>query len=143
MKEEQNEKNFTNLINLCRNGIALTNDNVGEGMFLVDRGTFQLVIPSDNTVSHGDFFVYSIKGHDCYSYNSVSTHVYHIIDGTGKFIINDKVIEVTAGDTIIIEPNNVFTYEGNMIITFEMTPNFKEENDHFVKEVNYNVNFKR
>ena len=128
---------FTKLIAMCKAGIELNNENIGEGMFLVDRGTFQLVIPSDNTDEHGDFFVYSSKGHDCYSYNSESTHVYHIIDGTGKFIIDDEVIEVQAGDTIKIDPNKVFTYEGNMIITFEMMPNFKEENDHFVRKVEY------
>lgn len=137
------KEKFTNLINMCKNGIALTSDNVGDGMFLVDRETFQLVIPSGNTDSHGDFFVYSIKGHDCYSYNSESTHIYHIIDGTGKFIIDEKIIEVKAGDTVTIEPNKVFTYEGNMIITFEMTPNFKEENDHFVKKVDYDANLKK
>lgn len=137
------KEKFINLINMCKNGIAITQENVGEGMFLVDRGTFQLVIPSDNTDSHGNFFVYSIKGHDCYSYNSESTHIYHIIDGSGKFIIDEEIIEVKTGDTITIEPNKVFTYEGNMIITFEMTPNFKEENDHFVKIVDYDVKLKK
>lgn len=136
-----NEK-FKNLINMCQNGIALTPDNVGEGMFLVDRDTFQLVIPSDNTEDHGDFFVYSIKGHDCYSYNSESTHVYHVIDGTGKFIIDDEEVEVAPGDTITIMPNKIFTYKGNMVLTFEMTPNFKEENDHFVKKVEYDTKAK-
>ena len=131
------ENKFKNLIDMCKEGVAITNENVGEEMILVDRGSFQLVIPSDNTESHGDFFVYSIDGHDCYSYNSESTHIYHIIDGTGKFIIDDRTIDVKKGDTIVIEPNKVFTYMGNMIITFEMTPNFKEENDHFVNPVNY------
>ncbi len=137
------EEKFKDLIDMCKNGIALNDENIGSGMFLVDRKTFQLVIPSDNTDSHGDFFVYSIKGHDCYSYNSVSTHIYHIVDGTGKFIIDDQSVEVNPGDIITIEPNKVFTYEGNMIITFEMTPNFKEENDHFVREVNYGNKFKK
>ena len=134
---------FTKLIDMCKNGVELTKDNVGEGMFLVDRGTFQLVIPSDNTDDHGDFFVYSTKGHDCYSYNSESTHIYHVVEGNGNFIIDDEVIEVKAGDTITIEPNKVFTYEGNMIITFEMIPNFKEENDHFVKKVDYDTPLKK
>lgn len=137
------EEKFMNLINMCKNGIAITSENVGEGMFLVDRGTFQLVIPSDNTDSYGVFFVYSIKGHDCYSYNSESTHVYRILGGTGKFIIDEEVFDVKPEDIITIEPNKVFTYEGNMIMTFEMTPNFKEENDHFVKAVNYDINLKR
>jgi len=136
------KEKFIHLINTCKNGIALTNENIGDGMFLVDRGTFQLVIPSDNTDSYGNFFVYSIKGHDCYSYNSESTHIYHIIDGMGKFIIDGETIEVRSGDEIIIEPNKVFTYFGNMIITFEMTPNFKQENDHFVKKVDYDINSK-
>lgn len=131
------KEKFTKLIDMCRNGITLTSDNVGDSNFLVDRETFKLVIPSDNTEEHGDFFVYSVLGHDCYSYNSESTHIYHVIDGTGKFIIDDKEILVKPGDNVVIEPNKVFTYKGNMILTFEMTPNFKEENDHFVKKVDY------
>lgn len=129
---------FSNIIKMCKNGIPLTNDNIGNELFLVDRGTFQLIIPNDNTDNHGDFFVNSIKGHDCYSYNSESTHIYHIIEGNGKFIIDDKIVEVKEGDTITIEPNQVFTYIGNMLLSFEMIPNFKEENDHFVRKVNYN-----
>ena len=67
--------------------MPITQDNVGEGMFLVDRGNFQLIIPSDNTDEHGDFFVHSTEGHDCYSYNTISTHIYNIIDGEGEFVI--------------------------------------------------------
>ena len=134
------EEKFKDLIEMCKNGIALNSSNVGSDRVLVDRGSFQLVIPLDNTDSHGDFFVYSLNGHDCYSYNSKSIHVYHVIYGTGKFIIDDEVVEVKEGDTITIEPNKVFTYEGNMILTFEMTPNFSEENNHFIKKVIYNKN---
>lgn len=131
------QEKFKNLIDMCRNGVSLSSENVGNGMFLVDRGTFQLVIPLDNTDAHGDFFVNSIRGHDCYSYNSQSTHVYHIVEGVGKFVIDGEAIDVKAGDSVTIEPNRVFTYVGNMIMTFEMTPNFREENDHFVKKVEY------
>ena len=128
---------FDRLIDMCKKGVMLNNENVGEGMFLVDRGTFKLVIPNDNTDSHGDFFVDSIKGHDCYSYNSLSKHIYHVVDGSGVFIIGDEEIPVNTGDIIEIEPNKVFTYKGNMIMTFEMIPNFQEEHDHFVKKVDY------
>ena len=128
---------FYELIEICKKNKDLKKEDLEEGMILVDRGTFKLVIPSNNTDKHGDFFVYSIKGHDCYSYNSKSTHVYHVIEGEGKFIIDGKEFFVKAGDTLTIEPNKVFTYIGNMILTFEMMPNFKEENDHFVEKVNY------
>ena len=131
------EEKFKDLIEKCKNGEELTNENVGEGRILVDRGTFKLVIPTDNPPELGDFFVYSIKGHDCYSYNSESTHFYHVIDGEGEFIISDKIIPIGPGDDIIIPPGVVFTYTGNMILTFQMKPNFKQENDHFVRKVDY------
>lgn len=68
-------------------GLPITNENVGEGMFVVDRGSFKLIIPSDNTEEKGEFFVQSIQGHDNYTYNTESTHVYHVLDGNGKFIV--------------------------------------------------------
>ena len=128
---------FERLINMCKVKMPITSENVGEGMFLVDRGSFQLIIPSDNTDEHGDFLINSIKGHDNFSYNTESTHVYHVLDGTGKFYVDDEEVEVQPGDTITIEPNKVFSYEGEMILTLGMTPNFKEENEHIVKCVNY------
>lgn len=130
------EKKFGNLIEMCKNGITLTNENVGDGMFLVDRGTFQLIIPSDNKDDHGYFFINSIKGHDSYSYNE-GTLIYHILDGDGKFIIEDNIVPVKRGDVITIEPNKVFTYMGRMLLILEMLPNFNEKTDHFVRYVDY------
>ena len=130
------EEKFRNLIEMCKNGVTLTNENVGEGMFLVDRGTFQLIIPSDNKDDHGYFFINSIKGHDSYSYNE-GTLIYHILDGDGKFIIEDNIVLVKKGDVITIEPNKVFTYMGKMLLILEMLPNFNEKTDHFVRYVDY------
>jgi len=128
---------FKNILELCINGIILTEENVGNEMTLVDRECVQLIIPADNTNEHGYFFINSILGHDCYSYNSESKHIYHIIEGTGNFIIEKENISVNPGNTIIIEPNKIFAYEGKMIMTLEMIPNFKEENNHFVKKIEY------
>ena len=128
---------FERLIGMCKVKLPITSENVGEGMFLVDRGSFQLIIPSDNTEEHGDFLINSIQGHDNFSYNTESTHVYHVLDGSGKFIIDDEEIVVQQGDVITITPNKVFCYEGEMVMTLGMTPNFKEENEHIVKQVTY------
>lgn len=128
---------FERLINMCKVKMPITQDNVGEGMFLVDRGSFQLIIPSDNTDEHGTFLINSIQGHDNFSYNTESTHVYRVLEGTGKFIVDNEEVDVQPGDIITIEPNKVFSYEGEMIMTLGMTPNFKEENEHIVKQVNY------
>ena len=128
---------FERLIGMCKVKLPITAENVGEGMFLVDRGTFQLIIPSDNTDEHGDFLINSIQGHDNFSYNTESTHVYHVLDGNGKFIVDDEEIIVQQGDVITITPNKVFSYEGEMVMTLGMTPNFKEENEHIVRQVTY------
>lgn len=128
---------FERLIEMYNNGETFSNENVGENMILVNRDGFDLVIPKDNKDDHGYFLVNSIQGHDCYSYNSESTHIYHILDGEGYFIIDDQRFKVKAGDSITIEPNQVFYYCGKMLMSFEMTPNFKDENDHIVKAVTY------
>lgn len=128
---------FERLINMCKVRMPITSENVGEGMFLVDRGSFQLIIPNENSEEHGDFLVNSIQGHDNFSYNTESTHVYHVLDGSGKFFIDDEEVEVESGDTITIAPNKVFSYEGEMVMTLGMTPNFKEENEHIIRQVTY------
>ena len=128
---------YDKLIDMCKNGVLLTQENVGDEMIFVDRKTFQLIIPKEgNTDEYGDFFINSIKGHDCYSYNE-GTLVYHILSGEGKFIIEDDVVMVKSGDVITIDPNKVFTYMGKMLLILEMTPNFNEKTDHFVRYVDY------
>jgi mannose-6-phosphate isomerase-like protein (cupin superfamily) len=84
--------------------------------------------------------VNSIQGHDCYSNNSLSTHIYHILDGKGEFIIDDKIVPVEAGSMVVIPPNVTFYYSGRMLMQLEMTPNFVEEHDHCVKKVSYDTN---
>lgn len=132
------EEKYHNLIEMCKNGVVLTQETVGNDMIFVDRGAFQLIIPKEgNTDEHGDFFINSIKGHDCYSYDSVSTLVYHVLDGEGEFIINGKSTLVKPGDVIRVLPNTEFVYFGRMLLILEMTPNFKQENDHCVRMVDY------
>lgn len=139
----EDKAKYDRLFDMCKKSIPLTQENVGNGMTIVDRGTFQLIIPSDNTDEHGNFFINSIKGHDCYSYDSKSTHVYRVLDGEGEFIIENKSFFVKTGDVITIQPNTIFAYKGKMLLILEMTPNFKEENNHFVKKVNYDVDIER
>ncbi len=130
---------FDKLIELCKQNIPLSQEIVGDDMIFIDRGSFQLIIPKDgNTDDHGDFFVYSKEGHDCLSKNIESTHVYNIIYGDGTFIVDGKDINVSQDSSITIPPNTPFTYKGNMIMTFTMEPNFKEENDVFIEKITYN-----
>lgn len=132
--------NFEDLINIYNEGKEITTENVGTNRILINKEGFDLIISKDNTDEHGYFLVNSIYGHDCYSYNSESTHIYSVVEGEGEFIVDDTVISVKKGDVITIKPNQVFYYSGKMLLKMEMLPNFKEENDHLVRLVSYNDN---
>ena len=130
---------FNNLIAMYKSGQTVTQDNVGVNMILVNKNGFDLIIPTTNKDDHGYFLVNSMHGHDCYSYNSESTHIYHVLDGEGEFVVDGETVSVNEGDVVTIDPNKVFYYKGKMIMMFEMIPNFKEENNHVVEEVSYDT----
>lgn len=134
---------FKDLIELYYKCEEYTQDNVGENRILINKEGFNLIISKNNKETHGVYLVESIEGHDCYSYNTVSTHIYNIIDGEGEFVIDNKIIPVKKGDTITINPNQIFYYSGKMLMIMEMLPDFKEENNHIVETVSYNTPKKR
>lgn len=129
---------FDRLIKLYNTNGTITQEDVEkEGMIYINRGTFILVIPPSNTDEHGDYLAISIKGHDCYSSNLKSTHKYRIVKGAGKFIVDGEEKIVKEGDLVEIPPQTKFTYMGKMLLTFEMIPDFKEENDIRFEDVKY------
>lgn len=129
--------NFEDLRNIYNEEKSFTPENVGDNWIVVNKEGFDLIISKDNTEEHGYFLVNSIYGHDCYSYNSESTHIYSVLEGEGEFIIDNTSFIIKKGDIITIKPKQVFYYSGKMLLTMEMLPNFKEENDHLVKKVSY------
>lgn len=132
-------KNLEELVHKYRRGKELTQESVGKNVF-VPREGFNLIIPEGNKEEHGYFLVDSKQGHDCYSYNTKSKHIYHILDGEGEFIIAGKPKKVLKGDVITIEPGQEFYYSGTMLMMLEMTPNFKEENEKVTQRVSYGIN---
>lgn len=113
---------------------TLLNDDV----FRVMKNGFELYIPKSNTDEYGCFLVDSFNGHDSVAYDSVSTHVYYILDGAGTFEINGRFVHANTGDVIKINPNEVFYYSGKMKMIEEIVPNFNEKNFHIVESINYN-----
>ena len=125
------------LIELYYTDKEYTRENVEENRILVERDGCNLIKDKNNKEEHGYYIVESIQGHDCYSYNSISTHIYHIIDGEGEFIIDNQIYKTKTGDTITIKPNQIFYYKGKMLLLLEMIPDFKDEYNHIVRKISY------
>jgi len=74
------------------------------------------------------------KGHDRYCTNIRSTHYYYVVDGEGKFSINDDIYNVKKDDFVVIPPNNNFCFAGEMKLLLIMNPAFREQDDIKGKE---------
>lgn len=69
------------------------------------------------------------KGHDRYCTNTQSTHIYYVLEGSGKFKINNKLFDVKQDDLIEIPKNTEFVFSGKMKLLLIMTPPFCIENN--------------
>lgn len=67
------------------------------------------------------------KGHDKYHTNNHSSKIYYVLDGVGKFKMNDKIYDVKKDDCIEIPPNTKFVFAGNMKLLLIMSPAFRPQ----------------
>jgi len=72
-----------------------------------------------------------VNGKNQAHYHKDRTEVYHIIEGSGKIILNNEEITVNSGDTILINPNVKHQIEGkNIKVLVICSPPFTRE-DYF------------
>lgn len=69
------------------------------------------------------------KGHEKYCTNKVSSHIYYVLEGNGKFKINGELYDVEMGDIIEIPKNTEFIYIGKMKLLLIMSPAFQANNN--------------
>ena len=69
------------------------------------------------------------KGHGKYCTNKVSSHIYYVLEGNGKFKINGELYDVKMGDIIEIPKNTEFIYIGKMKLLLIMSPAFQANNN--------------
>lgn len=65
-----------------------------------------------------------------------STIFYYIIDGEGKFEINEEKIIVKKNDLIEIPPRNKYSYEGNLNMLEIQSQSFNEKEVHEYPRLN-------
>ena len=75
------------------------------------------------------------KGHLEEFYHSKSNFVFYIIEGKGTWFIEDITHEVSAGDVIIVPPNNKFYYKGTLKQVCITAPSWEPEFEFHVRDV--------
>jgi ethanolamine utilization protein EutQ (cupin superfamily) len=68
-------------------------------------------------------------------YDSVSTHMWFIIEGTGTFVIDDEKVVAGPKDLVVVPPNKRIHYFGSMKMLLCTTPAFDPANEHHVRDV--------
>lgn len=82
------------------------------------------VVYEETTIGHLEEF-----------YDTVSTHIWFIIEGEGTFVIDDEKIQAKAKDLVVVPPNKRIHYFGKMKMVLSTTPSFSPENEHHVRDV--------
>jgi len=77
----------------------------------------------------GIVMVNTEEGHNQEFYDIKSTFTYIIIDGTGKFFLDDEPVSVDKGDIISIQPNTRIYYKGKLKMLLITNPAWKPENE--------------
>lgn len=70
----------------------------------------------------------NLEGKQRFGLNKVSDIFYYIVEGKGKFFIEDEIIEVNKGDLICIPKNTKYKDEGELKLLAISSPRFSPEN---------------
>lgn len=61
------------------------------------------------------------------------TLICYVINGDGKFVVEDKIFKVTSGDAILILPNQKYYIKGNLEYLVSCSPAYYREQHEQVK----------
>ncbi|MBI5681316.1 MAG: cupin domain-containing protein [Methanobacterium sp.] len=75
------------------------------------------------------------KGHLEEFYHEKSAFIYYILEGEGKWIIEDKEYEVKARDVVTIPPGKRFYFKGNLKQLCITAPAWDEKYEKHVKYI--------
>ena len=73
-----------------------------------------------------------IKGNQDFGLDKKSDIFYYVLNGQGRFFIEDQIIEVKEGDLVYIPKNTRYKDEGNLKLLAISSPRF--DSDNYVKQ---------
>jgi len=74
-------------------------------------------------------------GHMEEFYHEKSAFIYYILEGSGKWIIEDEEFEVEAKDVVIVPPGKRFYFKGNLKQVCVTTPAWDEEYEKHIRYI--------
>lgn len=77
----------------------------------------------------GVVLVETKEGHRQEFYHKTSTFNYIVLEGTGRFFLNDEEVPVQKGDMLSVEPNTRIYYKGAMKLVLITNPAWTEEGE--------------
>jgi mannose-6-phosphate isomerase-like protein (cupin superfamily) len=92
---------------------------------ITDKGGFdiQKIVTSEAGMGFNALLVHVHGEHPRKRMLGTTTRVYHVIEGTGTFALNDEQHAVAQGDTFVIPPGNEYEYQGTMkLFEFNVSP---------------------
>ncbi|MFA5184023.1 MAG: cupin domain-containing protein [Patescibacteria group bacterium] len=88
-----------------------------------------------NTKEAGFVYTEVAEGHFEEFYHKVSTFIYYVLEGEGKFFLDGVETPVKATDLIVIPPNTKIYYLGNMKLNLITVPAWSPENEVHVRDI--------
>lgn len=67
--------------------------------------------------------------------NEKSAYIYYILEGNGKFVVEDQEYPVQATDVIMVPPGKRFFYLGNMKQILVTAPAWEESAERIIREI--------
>jgi len=88
-----------------------------------------------NNKKAGFVYIEVAKGHFEEFYNKVSTFIYYVLEGEGRFYIDGVETLVKATDLIVIPPNTKIYYLGAMKLNLITVPAWSPEDEVHVRDI--------
>ena len=90
---------------------------------------------TESDTSVAEFFI--VESHDAIPhYHTKITEFYHVIDGSGKLILDDEEVELHKGVTVMINPGTTHRAVGDLSVIVVCVPAGVYQDTHEVEEVN-------
>lgn len=87
------------------------------------------------TNNAGFVYIEVSEGHFEEFYHKVSTFIYYVLEGEGKFFLDGFETPVRAADLIVIPPNTKIYYLGKMKLNLITVPAWSPENEVHVRNI--------